>query len=122
ILEELGLKRGNKVLNNVGIPLWVFNDKNFLKACIRRLIDTDGSIFRMSKRDSNLIRINFKNCSKKLLKETREGFIKLGFNPSKIIMNTHFFLSRQKEIKRYYEEVTFNNPKHLNRLSKIIAL
>jgi hypothetical protein len=34
-LEKFGLKRGNKVKNNVGIPDWIFNKKTFLESCIR---------------------------------------------------------------------------------------
>ncbi|MFA5333677.1 MAG: LAGLIDADG family homing endonuclease [Candidatus Nanoarchaeia archaeon] len=114
-LEEFGLKRGNKVKNNIGIPEWIMNENEFLKPCIRGLIDTDGSIFKMSNKNPNLLRIGFKNHSIKLLNDTREGLIQLGFNPSKIITNSHFFISRQNEIKKYIKTITFNNIKHTNR-------
>jgi predicted transcriptional regulator len=55
----------------------------------------------MSNKNSNLLRIGFKNHSLKLLDDTKNGFIKLGFNPSKIINNSHFFISRQNEIIIY---------------------
>jgi len=114
-LEELGLKRGNKKINNIGIPVWIKQDKNLLKSCIRGLIDTDGSIFKMSKRDSNLYRISFKNKARKLLDDVREGLLLLNFSPSKIIQGEQIFISRKENIKRYINEVKFHNPKHIKR-------
>jgi intein/homing endonuclease len=119
ILEFFGLKRGNKIKNNVGIPYWIKDNKNFLKACIRGLIDTDGSVFKMSNKDSHLNRIGFKNSDKKLLNDTRKGLVLLGFHPSKIIKEDHFFISRKKDTKRYANVIKFNNPKHVRRLINI---
>lgn len=118
-LEELGLFRGNKVKNNVGIPLWIKEDKEFLKSCIRGLIDTDGSVFRMSNKDPHLARICFTNKAQNLLTDVREGLLRLGFSPSKIIKGDQFFISRKLEIRKYAEEIRFNNPKHSQRLSNI---
>ena len=115
-LMSIGLKSGDKIKNNVGIPEWIFENIEFLKACLRGLIDTDGSVYRMSKRDSNLIRIDFTNYSEKLLNDARAAFLKLGFNPSKIIGDKKFFISRQSEIVRYIREIGFSNNKHIERL------
>ena len=120
--ESIGFPAGNKIKNKVTIPLWIKENNFFLKRCIRGLIDTDGSVFRMSKKDPNLIRIGFKNFNKKLLDDTREAFIKLGFHPSKIICGAYFVLSRQDEINKYLSEIGFSNKKHLDRLNEFIAL
>lgn len=56
-LIKLGLKKKK-------IPVWMFKSKTYLRSCVRGLIDTDGSVFRMSKRDYRLIRIGFKNFNK----------------------------------------------------------
>ena len=50
----MGLKDGNKIRNNVTIPRWVWEDDRFFASVRTGLIDTDGSLFRMSKKDSNL--------------------------------------------------------------------
>lgn len=55
------------MISKIGIPQWIKNDETYIKACLRGLIDTDGSIFRMSKRDKNLIRIGFTNHNSRLL-------------------------------------------------------
>ena len=114
--SKMGLKPGNRIKNQVTIPDWIYKRDSYLKACLRGLIDTDGSVFRMSNKDPQLIRISFTNYDKKLLQDTRESFIKLGFSPSKIILNKQFFISKKKEIDKYLKEIGFSNEKHLNRL------
>ena len=115
-LGKIGLKAGNKIKNNISIPRWIFENENFLKSCLRGLIATDGSVYRMSQKDLNLIRIDFTNYNPKLLNDTRFAFIKLGFHPSKIINNRKFFISRQGDIARYIIEIGFSNNKHKQRL------
>jgi len=116
-LISSGLKPGSKIKNQSTIPIWVWGNKNFLRVCLRGLIDTDGSIFRMSKRDYNLIRINFTNHNFTLLNDSRKAFLELGYHPSKIINNRQFHLSRQNEIKEYLKEIGFKNAKHIRRLN-----
>jgi intein/homing endonuclease len=114
---EMGIQPGNKIINQSTIPKWIYRDNSFLKACLRGLIDTDGCIHRMSKKDPNLLRINLKNHDYQLLKDARNAFILLGFNPSKIIRNNVFYISRQGEISKYLKEIGFSNKRHLDRLN-----
>jgi hypothetical protein len=44
-LMELGLKIGNKVKQQVGVPEWIKSDRGFSRACVRGLFDTDGGTF-----------------------------------------------------------------------------
>ena len=120
-MESKGLKTGNKIKSQVTIPQWIIENKKFLQACLKGLIDTDGCIHHMSKRDHNLLRITFTNYNQKLLYDTRAAFIKLGFNPSKIIRSRDFYLSRQEEIRKYLKEIGFSNKKHIDRFSKLSA-
>jgi intein/homing endonuclease len=118
-LNKIGLKSGNKIKNQSGVPYWIKKNDEFSKAFIRGLIDTDGSIFRMSKRDSNLLRISFKNHNLNLLKQVRDIFIKLGYHPSKIITGNTIFISRKSDIENFINEIGFHNPKHIKRLKQI---
>jgi len=111
LLEVSLSKSGNKIKNQVTIPHWVWNNKNFLRACIRGLIDTDGSIYRLKPHWPNLWQLSFKNNNKRLLKDAHEAFVKLGFHPSKIFGN-RFVLTRQKEIDKYFKEIRSNNLKY----------
>ncbi len=47
IFNELishGLKSGNKVKNQVGVPDWIKKEKCYILSCLKGLFDTDGSI------------------------------------------------------------------------------
>ena len=115
-LNELGFPPGDKIKNKLKIPEWIKSNQIFYKAFIRGLIDTDGSIFRMSNQDPQLLRISLTNFIPDLLDEIRNGLIDMGFNPSKIICNKHFYLSRKDNITKYIKEIGFSNSKHINRL------
>lgn len=115
--KEIGLSPGDKIENQATIPAWVFEEENFLKACIRGLIDTDGTIYSLKPHYPNLLQISFKNNNRQLLRDFRKAFQKLGYHPSRI-SSRNVYLSRQEEIKRYMDEINFNNPKNRNRYSE----
>ena len=110
-LISCGLLSGDKVKNQVGVPQWIKRKKSLTKTCLRGLIDTDGSIYRMKPHWPNLFQLSFKNNSKKLLQDVREAFIMLGFHPSKIFGN-RLVLTRQKEIVMYFKDIGSNNLKY----------
>jgi hypothetical protein len=114
---RMGIKPGNKIVNQSTIPKWIYKRQVYMRACVRGLIDTDGSIARMSNKDYNFLRIHFTNYNRTLLEDARKSFILLKYHPSKIICDTKFYLSQQKEIERYIKEIGFSNKKHLDRLS-----
>ena len=117
-IQSKGIYPGNKKKNNQGIPDWIKGNKKFLKKCIRGLIDTDGSIHCISKNNKNL-RICFTSYIPKLIDDTRNSLISLGFHPSKIIKGNQIFLSRKEEIEKYIQEINFKNKKHLNRYKRL---
>jgi len=117
-LLSIGLVNGNKINSQISIPSWIRKDKLLLKACLRGLIDTDGSVFRMSRKDFDNPRISFKNNNRKLLDDARNSLIELGFHPSKIIIN-QIFISRLNDVKVFEETIGFNNIKHKIRLNQI---
>jgi hypothetical protein len=66
-LNGVGLPCGNKIRNRASIPSWIFENEKYLKACIRVLIDTDGSIYALKPNYPNLLQICFKNKNSRLL-------------------------------------------------------
>ena len=56
-LEDKGFKPGNKIKNKLRIPSWIKNNRKFLKACLRGLYDTDGSVYKLTGQEflSNLL-------------------------------------------------------------------
>jgi intein/homing endonuclease len=115
-LKKNGLKPGNKVKNNVGIPQWIKESDIFLKKCIRGLTDTDGCVYYISKKTNRNIRITFTNHSSRLLADYREGLIKLGFYPSKIMRGYDVYLSSKQDVDKYLKEIGFSNSKNLKRV------
>lgn len=114
-LNSLEIKDGNKKKNNQHIPSWIKADKQLSSAFIRGLIDTDGSIHRMSKKDPNLLRISFKSHIPNLLQETYLVLTALGYSPVISHSSHQIVLSRQSEIKKYVNEIGFSNEKHIKR-------
>jgi len=111
---RIGLPHGNKIKNKIPIPSWIFENNHYLKACIRGLIDTDGSIYPLKPHYPNLLQICFKNMNPRLLGDVRTALRKLGYHPSKITWNK-VYLTRQAEIDRYVMEIGFSNQHHLRR-------
>lgn len=105
-----GLKAGNKIDNQVTIPEWIFQKEDFLKACIRGLIDTDGSIYMAGKWPQ----ICFKNHNSRLLQDFRRALIYLGYYASKATWNK-VYISRKSDIQKFYKEIGFSNSKNARR-------
>lgn len=119
-LAQNGLKCGDKIRNGARIPEWIFSKEEYLRACVRGLIDTDGSICRLSSQDPHLGRISFKNFNPLLLEDFQKAMLKLGFNPSKAI-HKNIFITRKADLVKYYKEIGSNNPYKRARLALFIA-
>lgn len=117
--ESIGLNYGNKIENNQGIPDWIIENEKFLKRCVRGLVDTDGSIHRMSNKDPNLLRITFTNNCIKLLEDFNNSLVALGFSPNQTRNKVQ--LSKKKEVSKFVTEIGFKNKKHINRLESFRA-
>ena len=124
VLLSTGLKDGDKIKNKVQIPRWVFKKRKFLKSLLKGIFDTDGCIYR---KYNNYAQIQFKFAGFPLIESVREALIKLKYNPTKIqdgySSKGHifwkFYLSRQKEINRFFSEIMPGNIKHVERFNEI---
>jgi len=120
-LLEMGLKIGNKVRQQAGIPEWICKSNLFTKFCMRGLLDTDGCFYVDKHRYKDKIYlncgINFTNRSLPLLNFFRDNLVKFGYHPTQ---KTKFsiFLRREEEIVKYFKEIGSSNPKHLNKFNK----
>lgn len=122
-LERIGLKRGNKIKNQVDMPQWIKENLQFRKACIRGLFDTDGGIYFHKHVSKGIKYCNLGFCftsySKPLLKSFGKTLKILGYNIHEI-KERRIYIYEFKEIKRYFGEIGTHNPKHLNRLKKYL--
>ena len=78
-LLNLGLEAGSKSKHQVSVPRFIYERKELIKASLKGLFDTDGSISIDSKSD---LRIRFTNCSKPLIEDFYELCLKLNIIPS----------------------------------------
>ncbi len=117
-LQQLGIPIGNKKNNNVKIPQWIFDSKTYLRACIRGLMDTDGSVSALPGRNYPYL---YFNSSIRGLRESFSQAMKiLGFKIAKWSLNRgapQTFIAKKSLVHKYAKEVGFNNPYHKNRFS-----
>lgn len=118
-LKHFGLKEGNKKIVNSKIPSWIFSDKDLMKAFIRGLIDTDGSL--CPKTPSHPYpSIWYSSVIPNLRKGFDEILERLDIHRSKWTEShaPQCCIGRSADVIKYYKEIGFNNPKHIKRFQK----
>lgn len=114
-LEKMGLKRGNKVVNQVKIPKWIMNNKEYARVCLRGLFDTDGGIY-IHKHGNQKSRWNnlgwcFTNYSLPLTSSAREILMSNGIRARG--NEKRIFLYAVPEIRKFMERIGSSNPKNI---------
>ncbi|MEW6102010.1 MAG: LAGLIDADG family homing endonuclease [Candidatus Omnitrophota bacterium] len=105
ISTRLGLPCGNKIMNNVGIPHWIFFNEEYAISCLKGLFETDGCFHE--DRDNYTRVIEFKNNCARLRKDTFGLLLRIGFNPQH---GTNYVrLARRREVYRFKEQIDFRN-------------
>jgi len=116
---KMGLSVGNKLQQGLDIPPWVKRHINFQKACIRGLIDTDGSIFEEKHKVRGKIysykRLNFTSASPQLRDSVFGALDFFGLSPS-FRGGKRVQIEKQKKILEYFEVIGTNNPKHKRKI------
>jgi len=122
-LIESGLINGNKVKNKVVIPNWILQNKSFTSRTIRGIFDTDGCVYC---KYGKYAQIQIKMASPETISSIRSALTFLGFSPTNIQKNHNkqyldwsFYLSRQEEIKSFFDKIKPMNSKHILRYNKI---
>lgn len=109
-----GLSVGNKVHLQVGVPEWIWSKPEYIKACVRGLIDTDGSFiihrYKVKGKKYSYPKISFSNKSEPLLDFVYKGLKSVGFNPKRSC-KFEVWIHRQDEVIRYLREIGPGNLK-----------
>lgn len=120
--QNIGLKTGNKIKQKVDMPDWVKNNRSFMKACIRGLVDTDGSVFthkyRVDGKSYAYKKIDFSSCSRPLLNSVFVFLKDLGMRPRIEKNGKKLRIESIDTVKEYMKIIGTSNPKHLNRYLK----
>lgn len=119
-LAVTGLVRGNKVTQQVAIPDWIMQDRDYSLACVRGLFDTDGSVF-LEKHQINgaqycYPRVMFVNMSVPLRNGAYEILQEHGIG-ARIYAERNVTIGRFTDIEEYFRIIGSNNPKHLRRFA-----
>lgn len=126
-LFSIGLAAGDKIKSQETIPPWVFENDPYLKACIKGLVDTDGSIYELLPHWPGFWQICFTNRNDTLLRDFREGLLKVGINCSKIYnykdgkKTPKVYITKKTELGKFYKEIGFSNPKHRNKIALLCS-
>lgn len=118
-LNSLGLPIGNKVKQQFDIPGWIKNNKKFSVACVRGLIDTDGSVFNhrywvRGKRYSYK-KLDFASASHPLLHSVFLVMKDNDLNPRITRDGRKIRLERAEDVEKYFKTFKPSNEKHLKR-------
>lgn len=122
LVKEVGLKIGNKLKNQADIPVWIKNDKNFCAACLRGLVDTDGSVFThqyVSKgKKYGYTKMSYCSRSATLLKSASMILKDLDISHRITKNGFEIRIESQGDLKKYFLLIGSNNPKHLKKIKK----
>lgn len=121
-LQKIGLKKGNKVKQQVDVPNWIKCQQKFKIMCLRGLMDTDGGVFlhkyKVNSKQYMYQKICFSNHSIPLLLFVFKVLQELGFNPKiinqKNVVNKKVWLYNSLEVEKYLNIVGSSNLR-LNR-------
>ena len=105
----------NKVLSQVGVPAWIFTDKEFMRRFLRGFFDTDGSVYRLRFG----IQISLTNKSLPLLRASRRALKKLQYRVSRI-SKIRLYVTKRDDVLRFFEEIKPANLKHRQRFAAFV--
>lgn len=124
--EKNGIKKGNKVRNQVDVPSWIKKNLEFSKSCLRGLVDTDGGVYYHRHISNGCKSLNiglcFTNKSIPLLNFVKKTLGRLNFSPKTSSGGYNIFLYRESEVLRYEKEIGFSNLYQKERLKKYLKI
>jgi hypothetical protein len=113
-----GLKIGNKINQQVGVPDWILRNKEYVKACLRGLIDTDGGVYFHTHVTKGIkyrhLGLCFTSYSKLLLAFVHNELLNLGLGP-RIYEKGRVYIYDRNYIKKYFDMVGSHNSHHIER-------
>src|SRR5262249_20956740 len=115
-LGSRGLPPGNKMMRQADLPDWIKARSELARACVRGLIDTDGSIYvhrhQVNGREYRNIGLCFTSYSRPLLRSVYSTLSDIGLAPKCDERHGRVSLYSADGVARYLEVVGTSNPKH----------
>lgn len=120
-LVNKGLPLGDKLRGGISVPEWIKRNKQYSKACVRGMFDTDGSVFQevhtIKGKKYSYCRMSFVSASMTLLEDAYDILTSLGIN-AKIRGDRAVTIERFTDIQEYFRIVGSSNPKHIRRFAQ----
>ena len=119
---EIGLKKGNKIKQNIDIPDWIKSNQDFAKSCLCGLFDTDGSVYKHSYfskgKKYSYTKISFSSASPLLISSVSEILKNIGFYAriGRQCLSVH--IDSRKDVDRFVSLIGTHNPKHKMKLNR----
>lgn len=121
ILGRLGIKKGNKIKNQVDFPEWIWDRDGFQEKCVRGLMDTDGCVFLHYHTTKGIkyrnIGICFTSLSKPLLLSVSKILSKSKIKHSLYKETGRICIYSLGDVKRYFAQFGSSNPKHQDKFN-----
>ena len=102
-LVKSGIKSGDKVKNQISVPNWIKNNKNYIISGLRGLFDTDGSVW-INNRDKNL-GLSFRSASRLLVEDFIYMCNKLGIKTGKVTESNTYHIRLKKRFKAFQTQI-----------------
>lgn len=118
-VNKIGLKQGNKIRQQIDIPDWIKQNKKYSIACIRGLVDTDGSIFthryKVNGKLYSYKKMGFTSRSKPLIDSVFKILDSMDLSPRITKNYDDVRIDSIENMKNYFKLIGTHNPKHLKR-------
>lgn len=105
---------GDKIKNNVGIPKKIVSSRKLAMACLRGLVDTDGSVSRRGRKGSQFC-VQFTSYNRKLLKQVYSIGKRLGVFT--YITGNETGTNKWENVLKYFSLVGSSNLRHIVRFN-----
>lgn len=119
-LHSLGLPIGNKIKQGLNIPTWILNNPEYARACLRGLMDTDGSVFTHTYKSKEKIyrykKLSFTSASPALLESVQKILTRNSIKSH--ISKTNLRIGTRVSVERYFSCISSHNTKHLKRIAE----
>lgn len=119
LTQKLGLKIGNKVKQRIDIPKWILRKKEYKIACLRGLVDTDGTLIIHRYKSKNRFyvykKLGFTSRSFPLLKSVNGILTELKIKNRIAKDQYDIRIEAVADVKKYFDLIGSSNPKHLKR-------
>lgn len=116
-LTTLGFPQGHKLRSGLTIPKWIINNPQYRLACVRGLMDTDGSVYVHKYRVNGVAyqytKLCFSSASQDLLQDISRILADAGYSPR--VRERCLYLDGSRDVDRYFIEVGTHNPRYQRR-------